>query len=90
MGMVDGQRTLWHFCQLMLTVALQIEEAGLVSLARTFDIVLAFIYETTLLSVAVSWTSILGAVIVITGVCIIALRKYLQAKPEIFARFRKN
>lgn len=71
--------------QLCLTVALKIEEAGLVSLARTIDIVMAFIFQIAFLKQEqVHWTSILGAVIVCIGVCVSALRRWLKSKPGQF------
>ena len=70
------------FGQLCLTVSLKIEEAGLVSLARTIDIVMAFIFQILFLKQEqVHWTSILGAVVVCFGVCISALRRWLRSKP---------
>lgn len=69
------------FGQGFLTIALKIEEAGLVSLARTFDIVLAFIYQIILLkNQSVYWTSILGAVIVCSGCVAVAVKKIWSAK----------
>ena len=71
--------------QLCLTVALKIEEAGLVSLARTIDIVMAFLFQVVFLkSEEVHWTSVLGAVIVCIGVCVSALRRWLKSKPGKF------
>jgi drug/metabolite transporter (DMT)-like permease len=70
------------FGQLCLTVSLKIEEAGLVSLARTIDIVMAFLFQVAFLhSEIVHWTSIVGAVIVCIGVCVSALRRWLRSKP---------
>ena len=68
--------------QLCLTVALKIEEASLVSLARTIDIVMAFVFQVIWLpSEAVHWTSLMGAVIVCLGVCVSAVRRWLKDKP---------
>ena len=69
------------FGQLCLTVSLKIEEAGLVSLARTIDILMAFIFQVAFLhSEIVHWTSIAGGIIVCFGVCISALRRWLRGK----------
>ena len=68
--------------QLLLTVSLKIEEAGLVSLARTIDIVMAFLLQAAFLNEIIHWTSILGAVIVAIGVCISALRKWLNSRSK--------
>lgn len=67
-----------------LTIAVKIEEAGLVSLTRTFDIVLAFIYQIILLkNQHVYWTSILGAVIVSSGCVAVAVKKIWFAKKSL-------
>ncbi|KAI1289196.1 Solute carrier family 35 member G1 [Halotydeus destructor] len=66
------------FGQLFLTVACKIEEAGFVSLARTFDIVMAFIYQVVFLGEGISWTSVLGAAIVICGVVVSGVKKVLH------------
>ncbi|KAI1290291.1 Solute carrier family 35 member G1 [Halotydeus destructor] len=65
------------FGQLCLTIACKIEEAGFVSLARTFDIVMAFIYQVSFLGEAIHWTSLLGATIVMSGVAVSATRKVI-------------
>lgn len=68
--------------QLCLTVALKVEEAGLVSLARTIDIVMAFVFQIIWLpEEVVNWTSILGAVIVCSAVTLSAIRKWLSQRP---------
>ena len=70
------------FGQLCLTISLKIEEAGLVSLARTIDIVMAFLFQVAFLhNEVIHWTSIVGAVIVCIGVCVSALRRWLRGKP---------
>lgn len=73
--------------QLFLTLALKVEEAGLVSLARTIDIVMAFIYQVSFLNEVVHWTSALGAVIVCMGVIVSAIKKYVQSKPELLEKW---
>jgi drug/metabolite transporter (DMT)-like permease len=74
------------FGQLCLTVSLKIEEAGLVSLGRTFDILMAFIFQVAFLHTEiVHWTSIVGGVIVCFGVCISALRRWLRGKPNEYS-----
>ena len=68
--------------QLCMTVSLKIEEAGLVSLARTISIVMAFIYQVAFLhNEVIHWTSIVGAVVVCFGVCVSTLRRWLRGKP---------
>lgn len=73
--------------QLFLVLSLKLEEAGLVSLARTFDIVMAFIYQVAFLHEPVYVTSIVGAIIVCSGVIACALKKTYGAKPHFFNPF---
>ncbi|KAI1290259.1 Solute carrier family 35 member G1 [Halotydeus destructor] len=63
--------------QFSLTIALKIEEAGVVSLARTTDIIVAFIYQVSFLAEPVHWTSLVGAAIVMLGVCVSGVRRIL-------------
>ena len=71
--------------QITLTVSLKIEEAGLVSLVRTSDIIIAFVFQLLFLgNETIQWTSFLGAIIVFTGVFISGLRRWLKSKPGKF------
>ncbi|CAG2107587.1 unnamed protein product [Medioppia subpectinata] len=58
--------------QYFLTIALQNESAGPVSVVRTFNIVLSFLWEALLLSDAIEWTSVVGATIISSCVVILA------------------
>ena len=59
-GWMIGNGLCGVFGQLCLTIALKVEEASLVSLARTIDIVMAFVFQILWLpSEAVHWTSLL-------------------------------
>lgn len=64
-----------------LVVALKIEQAGLVSLTRTFDIVMAFIYQITCLHQEAMLMSVIGAVIITGGCVACGLKKFMDAKP---------
>ena len=66
--------------QLTLVVALKLEEAGLVAVMRTFDIVIAFVYQALFLNQPIQWTSILGSVIVLCGCVAVSLKKYFDSK----------
>lgn len=66
--------------QAFLVVSLKIEEAGLVSLTRTFDIVMAFIYQITCLHQEAVLMSIIGAVIVSAGCVACGLKKWYESK----------
>ena len=72
--------------QFFLTVALKYESAGPVSVTRTFNIVLSFIWEVVLLSESIEWTSILGACLVSSCVIILALVKWKTESPKMFDR----
>lgn len=68
--------------QVLVTMALRIEEASLVSLARTIDVVMAFIYQMIWLTAeAVQWTSFAGAFLVCSCVSLATLRRWLKDKP---------
>ncbi|ODM98051.1 Solute carrier family 35 member G1 [Orchesella cincta] len=71
------------FCgQLTMTLALQIEEAGVVSLVRTCDVLFSFVFQVMFLQQEANIFSYLGALIVTTGVALTALRKWLMELPE--------
>ena len=65
--------------QIFLVLSLKLEEARLVSLMRTFDIVVAFVLQVSLSNQPVFWESIVGAVIISSSCVSIALRKYFNA-----------
>jgi len=67
--------------QATASAALRIEEAGLVSIMRTFDIVMAFIYQGLFLpQQPIHWTSILGAVLISSGCIVVSVKKYLDSR----------
>lgn len=70
--------------QLLLTVSLKIENAGPVSLARTMDIVMAFVYQVLILNQPAEVTSLIGAFIICFGVLLLAVHKWYQQNPAIF------
>ncbi|XP_054166155.1 solute carrier family 35 member G1-like [Oppia nitens] len=76
--------------QFFLTTALKYESAGPVSVTRTFNIVLSFIWEVVLLAEAVEWTSVLGACLVSSCVVILALDKWYNESPKLFRRLRRR
>ncbi|XP_013789531.1 solute carrier family 35 member G1-like [Limulus polyphemus] len=57
------------------TAALKLEEAGLVSIGRTINVVLSFIFQVMLLEERVGWTSVLGAVLVCSSVGVIGIKR---------------
>lgn len=64
----------------LLGFALKLEDAGPVSLARTIDIVGAFIIQIAVFHDPAPWTSILGSVIIIFGVAVSVMRNYIHNK----------
>lgn len=71
------------FAQLFITLALKVEEAGTISLARSVDIVLSFIVQATLLKhEQIYWTSIIGAFIIGLGVTLSALNKLREKRNQ--------
>ncbi|KAI1289650.1 Solute carrier family 35 member G1 [Halotydeus destructor] len=68
------------FAQLTLTIALKIEEAGLTSIARSSDIVVAYIYQILYLSQPLESTSVVGSALILTCVIASALAKLKQPR----------
>ena len=74
--------------QYFLTIALQHEDATTISVTRSFNIVLAFLWEVVIFDVTVTWTSIVGAILV--SACILLLSfsktwsKMLKAVSDTF------
>ena len=75
--------------EITVFLACKIEQASLVALVRTFDIVMAFIYQAIFLPEPLYWTSIFGAFIVCSGCITVAMKKYWQTM-IIKKRFRKE
>lgn len=69
------------FAQLFITLALKVEEAGTISLARSVDIVLSFIFQAVFLkNEPIYWTSIFGAIIIGVAVTLSALRIFMMKR----------
>ncbi|XP_076358877.1 solute carrier family 35 member G1-like [Tachypleus tridentatus] len=64
------------FGQFLLTTALKLEDAGPISLTRTLDIVLAFVFGISFLDQYPTWSSIVGALLVCSSVVLIAIKKW--------------
>lgn len=87
-----GYCTANAFCgvsaQFFLVYSLKLEEAGLVSLVRAFDIVVSFLFQFAILKEqTIVWTSILGAVIVTMGVAMSCVKKLYESRPDYFPEF---
>lgn len=78
--------------QILLTLALQIENAGPVSIGRSTDIVFAFIWQVLFFKESIlNFYSLMGAFLVISCVFLNGFRKWLLALPrdnETRKRFR--
>ena len=76
--------------QILLTKALQSENALPIAVTRTFDIVLAFFYQITLLHDTPDWYSYLGSVLVVSCVLLTAFHRwYKESTKRKYTRVNK-
>ncbi|XP_018570762.1 solute carrier family 35 member G1 [Anoplophora glabripennis] len=75
--------------QILLTLALQMEQAGPVAIARSSDIVFAFIWQVLFFDEIPNKFSIGGAILVMSSVLLTGLRKWILALPQD-ASLRRN
>lgn len=75
--------------QYFLTLALQHEDASTISVIRSFNIVLAFLWEVTLFHETVTWTSIVGAVLVTICIVVLASSKSITSIRQYRSEKRK-
>lgn len=68
--------------QILLTVSLQIEQAGPVAIARTADIVFAFIWQVLFFDEVPNGYSIAGAILVTSSVVLTGVKKWTQSLPR--------
>lgn len=71
-----------YFGQMSIILALQFENAGPVSLIRCSDAVIGFVLQFLFLNVIPEWTSVVGGLIVLGGVLVTGLQKYLEGLPD--------
>ncbi|XP_046454519.1 solute carrier family 35 member G1-like [Daphnia pulex] len=64
--------------QILLTMALQHEQAGPVAIARSADVVFAFIWQVIFLNEIPGWISLIGALLVTTSVLLTGVRKWVE------------
>ncbi|CAG9104166.1 hypothetical protein JYU34_012115 [Plutella xylostella] len=67
--------------QILLTMSLQMEQAGPVAIARSADIVFAFLWQVMFFSELPSKYSVFGAILVLSSVMLVGLRKWAVALP---------
>lgn len=70
------------FGQILLTLALKLEQAGPVSIGRSCDIVFAFIWQVIFFKERLNGYSIIGAVLVTSSVIWTGVRKWLISLPR--------
>ncbi|KAJ1523876.1 hypothetical protein ONE63_010431 [Megalurothrips usitatus] len=75
--------------QILLTLALQMEQAGPVAIARSADIVFAFIWQVLFFQEVPNRYSIAGAILVTSSVLLTGVRKWLVALPST-SRVKKS
>ncbi|XP_071532819.1 solute carrier family 35 member G1 [Panulirus ornatus] len=75
--------------QILLTKALQLEQAGPVSIARTADVVFAFIWQAIFFQELPDMLSLMGALLVTSCVFLTGLRKWLLSLPDSSATRRR-
>lgn len=68
--------------QILLTLSLQLEQAGPVAIARSADIVFAFIWQVLFFQEVPNRYSVAGAVLVTSSVLLTGVRKWLVALPS--------
>ncbi len=82
--MRDPRLIQFSFCtgQILLTLALQLENAGPVAVARTADIVFAFIWQVLFFKEVPNIFSLAGAFLVTSSIIMTGLRKWVISMPE--------
>lgn len=75
--------------QILLTRALQVEQAGPVAIARTADVIFAFIWQGIFFRQLPDLLSLLGALLVVSCVLLTGLRKWLLSLEESSAVRRR-
>lgn len=68
--------------QWFITSALKVEQSGVISLARTFDIQVAFLYSAFLLREQIRITSIVGSILVSGGVVAVVIPRLIENRRE--------
>lgn len=75
--------------QILLTMALQIEQAGPIAIARSADIVFAFFWQVLFFNEVPNRYSITGALLVTSSVIFTGLRKWFVTLPDNYS-FKKS
>ena len=75
--------------QFSIIMALKFDEAGPVSLIRALEVVLAFTWQIIFLGVMPDVFSFVGAAVIVCGVAVLTLRKWVSTLPEHDYRRRR-
>lgn len=75
---------LWIFCtglfgvltQVFVTKAFKLENCGPISVTESFNVIFAFVFQYFVFDEKIAWTSAVGALLVVSAVFAIGLRKY--------------
>ena len=67
--------------QYAIIIALKFDSAGPVSLVRAFDVIFAFIWQIIFLRMYPDEYSLVGAGIIVVGVAVLTVRKWLSTRP---------
>jgi len=70
------------FALTFLVLALQLEEAGVVALVRTSEVVFIFFWQWVVVGTTPDYISIIGAAFVLSGVISVTLRKWVEMLPK--------
>lgn len=68
--------------QILLTLSLQLEQAGPVAIARCADIVFAFVWQIMFFGETPTGYSLIGAMMVVSSVILTALKKWAMSLPR--------
>jgi len=81
-GLALGLAGVTFVGQMCQTLASKFETAGTVSLCRTMDVVFAFLWQFLFLGVVPDRYSVGGAAIVVFGILLVGIRKWIDELPE--------
>ncbi|RWS02586.1 solute carrier family 35 member G1-like protein [Dinothrombium tinctorium] len=78
------------FGQLFLAMSLKLEEASVVAVAYTIDIVFAYIFQVSLINEKLTLLSLIGALIICLSIVASAVRKLIVEKPLLRKKVSKS
>ncbi|OXA51262.1 hypothetical protein Fcan01_14188 [Folsomia candida] len=76
-GLAIALGVLSFISQLCMTLSFKYETAGVISLIRTLDVIFTFIWQYLVFQVVPDRFSVIGAIIVLTGIGLVGVRKWL-------------